>query len=187
MRKALGGITAAVLFAALPVGLLPAPAGAQPYPPGSCQLALSVSVAVPGETIVASTVNCDSGYAAGAEVTLTLNSEPFFLDTVLAALNGQFSTPVTMPPNATLGAHTVQSSGLGANGSTLVLEAGITLVAPGGAGAAAGAGGKGGGQLAFTGGWVLVLVAIALVSLTVGTTLVVGSRRRSQVRRQFSS
>jgi hypothetical protein len=47
-------------------------AAAQVYPPGSCGLALSGDVAVPGESIVAATAECDSAFAAGATVTFTL-------------------------------------------------------------------------------------------------------------------
>jgi hypothetical protein len=182
VRKAMGGFAAAVLVA-VPVGLFVAPAGAQPYPPGSCDLGLSLSTATPGETVVASTVNCGSPYVAGAEVTLSLNSDPVFLKTVTADANGHFSTPVTIPANAPLGGHTVQSSGAGVSGSTLVLDADLMLVGSGGPGAARSGGG---GQLAFTGGWVLALIAAALVCLTAGTALMVGARRRAEVRRQFS-
>jgi hypothetical protein len=158
-----------------------APAGAQVYPPNGCSLALSVSAANPGQTIVAGSANCSPGFAAGATVEITLESDPVHLATVTAGADGQFSTPVTIPEDAKPGSHTVVATGQGANGSTLTISAGLT-VASGTAGAAEGAA----GALAFTGSDSLPLVWIALALLTVGTAFVLAVRRRAQARRHLS-
>ncbi len=172
MRRTLAAITTALVIAALPIGLLAAPAAAQPYPPsgGVCSVGLSSS-AVP----------------AGGQVTLTGTGFPtgavsiFFDDAQVATATAasEFTVTFQIPTDAVPGQHTIRA--VAADG-TCAPTATITVA---GSRAVAGAA-RGGDRLAFTGGWVLVLVAIALVSLTVGTTLVVGSRRRAQVRRQFS-
>ena len=179
MRKAMGGFAAALLVA-VPMGLLAAPAGAQPYPPngdggngggGSCGLALSVSAV-----------------ASGGQVTLTGTGYPtgpvpiFFDDTQIATATAasDFTVTFQVPANAAPGQHTIRA--VAANG-TCAATATITIVGSGGPGAARSGGG---GQLAFTGGWVLALIAAALVCLATGTALMVGSRRRAEVRRQFS-
>jgi hypothetical protein len=175
----MSALTAFGLLAALPA----APVAAQQYPPNQCSLALSVSVAVPGETIISSSANCSSGFTAGATVTITLESVPVQLATVTADANGQFSTPITIPGNAELGPHTVVATGQGANGSTLSISAGLTLVS----GAEGARGAARGGALPFTGSDSLPLVWIALALLTVGTALVLAVRRRAQTRRSLSS
>ena len=65
-------------------GVSSAPAGAQVYPPNRCSLALSVSAAIPGQTIIAGSANCSPGFAAGARVEITLESDPVYLGTVTA-------------------------------------------------------------------------------------------------------
>jgi hypothetical protein len=185
-----------------------APAGAQDdpeYPPGTCALSLSVSVAERGQTVLASTVNCTSPFDGGATVTLELLSNgSIFLTTTEANDAGQFSNvPFVVPQQATLGPHTVQASGdADDEEGTLVLTAPLTVVAPGppgppgvngprgpagpetaGAQGAAG-GGRAGGALAFTGSDSLPLLWLALILLTIGTALVLAARRRAEVRRR---
>jgi len=182
-RSMAASFLAALIGCVALVGVFSAPAGAQVYPPNRCSLALSVSAAVPGQTIVAGSANCSPGFAAGATVEITLEPDPMHLDTVTADANGQFSTPVTIPGGATPGAHTVVATGRAANGSTPAINAGLTIMS-GTAGARAGGAG---GALAFTGSDSLPLVWIALALLTVGTAFVLAVRRRAQARRSLKA
>jgi hypothetical protein len=171
-------VTALGLFAVLPLS----PAGAQVYPPNRCSLSLSVSAAIPGQTIVAGSANCSPGFAAGARVTITLESDPVQLGTVTADADGQFSTPVTIPGDAPSGSHTVVATGQGANGSNDEISSGLMIMP-----ATAGARAPGtGGALAFTGSDSLPLVWIALALLTVGTAFVLAVRRRARAGRNLS-
>jgi hypothetical protein len=160
-----------------------APVGAQVYPPNQCSLALSVSAAVPGQTIIAGSANCSPGFAAGATVTITLESDPVYLGTATADADGQFSIPVTIPGDATPGAHSVVATGQGASGSPPTIRAGLMIMS-----GTAGARSEGAaGALAFTGSDSLPLVWIALALLTVGTAFVLAVRRRAQARRNISA
>jgi hypothetical protein len=177
------------------VAFAAAPAGAGVYPPGTCRLALSVSVAERGQTVLASTVNCTSPYQANVTVNLTLLSDPIFLTSTVSNSGGQFrNVPFVIPQQAELGQHTVRSTGQGADVSNLVLNAPITVVGPGGGGG----GGQGvtgnpttqqgaRGGLAFTGSDAFGLLLLALVLLTIGTTLVLAARRRAEVQRRSAA
>jgi hypothetical protein len=160
-----------------------APAGAQVYPPNQCSLALSVSAAIPGQTIIAGSANCSPGFAAGATVTITIESDPVYLGTATADANGQFSTPVTIPEDTPLGRHTVVATGRRADGSTPATGAGLMIMSGTADARAEGAA----GGLAFTGSDSLPLVWIALALLTVGTAFVLAVRRRAQARRNISA
>lgn len=183
-RRNIAASSFAVLTACVALAsVFAAPAGAQVYPPNQCSLALSVSAAIPGQTIVAGSANCSPGFAAGATVEITLESDPVHLATVRADADGQFSTPVTIPADATPGSHSVVATGQGASGSTPTIRAGLTVMS-GTAGARA-EGAAGG--LPFTGSDSLPLVWIALALLTVGTAFVLAVRRRAQARRNISA
>ena len=143
------------------VAIAAAPAGAQEYPPGTCALALSVSVAERGQTVLASTVNCTSPYESTVTVDLTLFSDPIFLTSTESNGAGQFrNVPFVIPQQAELGRHTVRSTGPGADVRNLALQAPITVVDSGGGGGGGGGGSQGRGarpeaadrgSLAFTG------------------------------------
>ena len=164
-------------------GVFAAPAGAQVYPPNRCSLALSVSAAIPGQTIITGSANCSPGFAAGATVEITLESDPVHLAAVTADADGQFSTPVTIPGDAAPGSHSVVATGQGGSGSTPTIRAGLMVMA-----ATAGARAPGAaGALAFTGSDSLPLVWIALALLTVGTAFVLAVRRRAQARRSLKA
>jgi hypothetical protein len=188
MRR-LMAITGLTALGLTPLVATAAPAGAQgdpEYPPGSCQLALSVSVAERGQTVLASTVNCTSGCNPGATVTLELLSAPIFLTSARSNGDGLFTNvPFVVPQEATLGPHIVRSTCPGAEIDTLVLTAPLTVVARGGGQPPAREGG-GGGALAFTGSDSVLLVWFALILLTIGTALVLAARRRAEARRRVS-
>ncbi len=175
-----------------PLLAVAAPAGAQDpeYPPGTCQLSLNASVAERGQTVLASTVNCTSPYEAGVSVDLFANSDPIYLTTTTSNEDGQFAdVAFVVPEQITLGQHSITSVGAGTDVDTLVLNAPLTVVGPGGG--VSNAGGQtragGGGGLAFTGSNVLPLLFLALVLLTIGTALVLAARRRAEVRRRVAS
>lgn len=164
-------------LSALALGALAVPAAAQTYPPsGGCSLGLSSSTVPAGGTVVVSTSGTPC-YAPGSSETLTFTSDPVNLGTVTANANGQFSTTVTIPSDATAGTHTITSSGPGASGGTLVLSASLTVTRAAAPVAAAP------GQLAFTGSSdTAPLLWIALVALVLGAALVIGARRRVSTR-----
>lgn len=183
MRR-LMAITGLAVLGLTPLIATAAPAGAQDpeYPPGTCQLALSVSVAERGQTVLASTVNCSSRYLGNVTVDLELNSDPIFLASATSGADGLLhDVPFVVPQQAELGQHTVRSVGPGADVGTLVLNAPLTVVGAGGGQQAIRSGG--GGSLAFTGSDNMWLVWLALILLTVGTVLVMAARRRAYVRR----
>ncbi|MCI0636424.1 MAG: hypothetical protein L0206_21280, partial [Actinobacteria bacterium] len=76
--------------------------------------------------------------------------------------------------------HVIQASGEVRDGAEecRVLNVGVTVSRDGGGG---------GGQLAFTGSNSLMLLVLALLALTIGTALVVGSRRRAAARERLHS
>ena len=189
-------VVAVLGFAVLgiaPLLAVAAPAGAQDpeYPPGTCRLSLNASVAERGQTVLASTVNCTSPYEAVVSVDLYANSDPIYLTTTTSNDDGQFSdVAFVVPAQIALGQHSITSVGPGSDVDTLVLDAPLTVVAPGGGGPIVNPGGTtkaDGGGLAFTGANTLPLLFLALVLLTIGTALVLAARRRAEVRRRVAS
>lgn len=191
----LGALAATATVAAGSIG-----AGAQVYPPGGCSLTVSASVVNAGSTVEVSTTGSD-GFAAGATVTLTNQATGEVLATVTADAGGQFSVPIVIPPDSPAGSLVIVASGRGADGSTATCSAEVSVVVVGGAtgspgaavGGSAGRTGSGtgasggGGALAFTGGNVGWLLLLALLLLTLGTALVLGARRRAQLRTRVTS
>jgi hypothetical protein len=155
------------------LALLDAPLAAQTNPHAGCSLGLSRSTVSAGATVTV-TENCGSGYTPGAPITLAFGSDPVILGTVTADEDGKFSKPVTIPSNARGGAHSVESSGSGANGSTLVLDASLRVTRTRGAGDAANRSQDSSDSAAFL--WA------ALLALVVGAALVIGARWRATAR-----
>lgn len=142
---------------------LPAAAGAQQYPPSAANLTVSDSTPGAGGQVTVT----GTGFAPGANVVITFESTPVTLATVTADAGGAFSTVVTIPANATPGAHTIKATGAGAGGGTLVLSAQVTV------------GGASGGTLAKTGAnGILPLLLVAAGLVLVGGVLIVSVRRR---------
>ncbi len=164
-RLAIAGVFTSLLLL-VPSGV----AAAQVYPPDGCQISISRNVVAPGETVIVT----GEDFVPGESIDLFLLSDPVFLKTVTADSTGSFSTEVTIPLNTPPGLHQIRASS-----GTCTLTADINVTASGGPG--------GGGQLAFTGSNSLPWLWIALVLLAIGTALVVGARRRAQVRQREAS
>ncbi len=157
----------------LVIALLDAPLAAQTNPHAGCSLALSRSTVSAGETVTV-TENCGSGYTPGAPVTLTFGSHPVTLGTVTASDDGQFSKLVTIPSDASGGAHKVESSGTCADGSRLVLDASLKVTRARGAGDASNRSKHSSDSAP--------LLWAALLGLVVGAALVIVARWRATAR-----
>ena len=123
----------AMALALVLVGLMAAPAAAQQYPPETNIITVSVTCPTPGEAL---TVSAQT-FAPGAEVTVSLEPTPTVLGTAMANGDGVATLDVTIPADATPGAHTITAVGLSAAGTeagaTLDLNAAITVCGPEGA------------------------------------------------------
>jgi len=122
-------------------------------------------------------------FAAGSTVTITMASDPVTLGTATADANGTFSAPVPIPSNASVGEHTINATGPGAEGGTVSLTASFTVLAH----ATAAAPGTAPAQaaLAFTGSSDTPIYAgVGIVLVVVGAVLLVITVRR---RRAHSS
>lgn len=99
------------------------------YPPRRGNLTVSDSTVTPGQSIKAQ--GC--GFRPASTVAVDFLSDPVRVGTATAAADGFFSVDVTIPANASRGRHTLEASGVDANGAVLVLSAGLTVTGPGGA------------------------------------------------------
>lgn len=70
------------------------------------------------------------GYLPGATVQLTMYSSPVPLGAVVADAQGEFRIVVTVPADQVEGAHTIVSSGIGAEGTPRFLAADTELIVP---------------------------------------------------------
>ena len=162
-KLALAGL---VLGVVLFVPATAASAGEAPYPPDGCQLTASSNVVAPGDVILITGVD----FQPGESIDLFLLSDPVYLTTVVADAAGSFSVEVTIPEGTTPGFHEIR-----ATSGTCRVSQGFTVTGPG-------VSAVGGGRLAFTGSDSLPWAWIALVLVAIGTALVIGARRRAQVR-----
>jgi hypothetical protein len=137
---------------------------------GSSSLQSGVSVLVAGE-----------GFAPGAPVTITLQSDPIVLDTTTADMAGRISDRVTIPVSAPAGDHHVVATGQAVDGGTLTLSAAVTVAA---SPATTLPNGKGSvpvpsGPIPTTGAnWIATKIWIGIVVIVAGTVLIFGVRRR---------
>ncbi len=154
---------ALLVFAALPLG----PASAQYPPTATASIFLSDQTVFPGQRIVVS----GEGWQARSQVTITFRSRPRVLATASVNRDGEFSTDVTIPGDASPGAHTVAASGVEADGSPVTVTATLEVVSAGGA-----------GGLAATGGSPVRQVVLATLLIVLGAAVVILSRRRPVAR-----
>lgn len=156
---------AIILSAATFVLLLGSPAFAA-YPPGGPTAVASDTTVAPGQTITVS----GNKWLADSTVRLFLGGT---FDKTGSVDPGHFSTPLTIPSNAALGALPLAVRGFDRTGAPAEVTIMLTVVDP--------AGTNGNGSLAFTGanvtGW-MILIPVLLI---IGTALLlVGRKRRSR-------
>ena len=160
--------TIALAAAALVLSMGPAAYGQSDVQPRSGELTVSDTTVNRGQAVTVT----GSGYADRARVTLIFESTPVQLGTATTDGAGRFSTQVTIPSDATPGAHTIRATGLGADGSTVTRSARVTVL---GGTASGGPAARSGGGLARTGsdnsisltqaGAVLILAGAGLVAV----------------------
>lgn len=143
-------------------------AWAQEYPVQRGDLNPSASTTDPGDPVSIR----GGGFAPGAEVVITLESEVVTLATVSADATGAIDVSVRIPADAPPGSHTLKATGEAAGGGTLVLSAPITV------------GADVDGPLAFSGaGSTLLLVVTGLGLAVVGIGLLFTGLAYRRVRR----
>jgi hypothetical protein len=162
-----------VAAAAVALGLLAVPAGAQQYPPAVNSLTVSDTTPTPGQTVDITAQTC----VPGSSVTVTLDSDQVVLGTAAADSSGVARMSATIPANTSLGAHTIIAQCTGSDGAPLRLTAAINVVA------ADGSGGSGtGGGLPRTGddtSLPLARIGLALAAAGGVITAVAAKRRKA--------
>jgi hypothetical protein len=161
MRRLSGSVLFSLALGAVVAMGLAGTAAAQ-YPLNGPTIAV---VGVSGNTVNVS----GSGWQAGAQITVTIQSAPVALGTVTANAAGTFSQNFTIPCSIGNGAHTVSASGIAADGTSRTASTQVTL-----SNCTVSA-----GKLAFTGSNSTFPFAAAGVALVlVGSVLTVSMRRR---------
>ena len=156
-------IAATALFA----GVLGVQGANAQYPPAaSCSLS-ETTVAL-GETI---TVSC-GGFLPGSTVTVEILS-PQVLATATVGADGEVSLAATIPSDLEPGTHTLRISGTAADGSPVVIERTIVVLA------AEGVAEEG---LAITGGNIMLAVLLFGGLIAAGTSALILGRRRERDR-----
>lgn len=168
---------ALVLLCAFTLGSGPAAAG--PYPPSQCAT-VSVSTTTPhsGETMTVS----GTGFTAGEQVTVELESTPRDVGSATVQANGTFTAQITIPTDM-YGKHQLIVTGghpsCPVSAITLDIQSSAALgeqIGPNGGG------GGGGGALSSTGVQIALLLAIAAVALAAGVALTrAGRQKRSRI------
>ena len=77
-----------------------------------------ITTVEPGQDLVV----IGTGFAAFSTVTITLFSDPTVLGSVVTDADGDFSAPVTIPANPSVGGHTVIASGVDPDGDTRAMK-----------------------------------------------------------------
>jgi hypothetical protein len=162
-----------VAAAAVALGLLAVPAGAQQYPPAVNSLTVSDTTPTPGQTIDITAQT----FVGGSSVTVTLNPETVLLGTATSDPTGVARLAGTIPASTPLGAHTIVAQGTASDDTPLTLTVSINVVA------ADGSGGSGtGGGLPRTGddtSLPLARIGLALAAAGGVITAVAAKRRKA--------
>ena len=139
------------------------------YPPdGGAAITVSDTTPAPGQTITI----VARGFQPGTDVTFTLYSQPVNLGTATADAAGNATLQATIPANIAPGTHTIEATGIGADGLPRTVTLQITVVAPGG--------GAGAGDLPRTGSDSAIpmsQIAVGAIALGGLMVLVAGKRR----------
>ncbi|MBW3614449.1 MAG: LPXTG cell wall anchor domain-containing protein [Actinobacteria bacterium] len=140
-------------------------ASAQQYPTQQGTLQTNQTAARPGEPITVS----GGGFAPNS--TVTINFDTQVLGTTTTRPAGDFTTTVTIPANATPGAHTLAAVGTGANGAPRRLTSTVQVLGT--------TAQRDGGLLPRTGDALTPpLAASAALLIGAGSVAVVATRRR---------
>lgn len=157
-------------------------ASAQEYPLRTGDLETSSGTTIAAGEIFTLT---GSGFAPGAEVVVTIESDPVVLGDVVADGAGVISTSVQIPTSLEAGTHTLKATGTAAGGGVLVLALTVEVAGSddGGAGDPDGTVGDvdetaAGDELAATGIGLVVPAVIGLSLLTGGGAAIAVARRR---------
>lgn len=127
-----------------------------------------------------------SGFAGGAEVVITIESDPITLGATTADATGAISTSVVIPTTLTNGSHTLKATGMAAGGGLLVLAQAVEVIGGVDPGDDADATDRrvgdveetaAGGSLAATGLGVVGLAVVGLALLAAGCGAVALARR----------
>lgn len=191
-------LVGAVMFTL--VALLPVASMAQEYPSRVGDLDTSSgSTVAPGEDVTIS----GSGFASGANVTITIESDPVVLGSTTADATGTIAAVIEIPASIPAGSHTLKATGRSADGGVLVLAQAVEVTGQAGGGGGGGdsdgsdgaaAGGQGADRgevgssspasstLAFTGLSTTGLAAVAVALLLAGGAAVGVSRHRRHTR-----
>lgn len=177
MRETKRVLLATLVF--LVVGLLAgSPAAFAQYPPTTGRAGVNDSQVPPGGDLTVS----GSGWLGGSFVDLQFQSAPVDLGIASVNAQGTFQKTVTIPSDATPGAHSVRVSGTASNGQSDTVFIPIQIL---GAGAGGGAGVGGGGDagavtIPFTGivlrRWMLLIGGLTLL----GSVALFAGRRRAR-------
>ena len=152
-----------------------APARAAVYPlPTRGQGTVSASTVHAGDCIIFS----GSGFAASTPLTLTDNGK--IVGHTTTDSSGSFRAKICFPTTSTLGSHTLNARGRGANGAGRVVFANVTVL---GIVVTRPVPGNSGGGLPFTGADILALGGLALLMVLLGVLLVWRNNRSREQRR----
>jgi hypothetical protein len=149
--------------------LMGSPALAQ-YPPAAPTAEASDTKVVPGQPITVS----GTDWQAGSDVTISFLSTPLFLGTGTVGPEGTFSAKVTIPSDASAGAHTLRVSGDDRDGVPATVGIAIQVVA------AAAEEEVDTGGLAFTGTNISIGLLIVAGLLIAGGLALWAARRRNR-------
>ncbi|MFN2590311.1 MAG: LPXTG cell wall anchor domain-containing protein [Actinomycetota bacterium] len=141
------------------------PAAAQDYPVPNPICVLSDTTVAPGDTITVSGFN----WLPNSNVLIQFFSDPVVLGTAQTDDDGEFSTAVQIPSDATAGQHTIRVTGRDQNGELATADCPLQVVA---------APAPGPGGVAFTGTNVSLGLLILGALVIAGLGLVVASRRK---------
>jgi LPXTG-motif cell wall-anchored protein len=124
-----------IIWGALAVLAMAAPAAAQQYPPAVNSLTINDTTPCPGQVVTIE----GRTFAPGGTATVVL-SDPVTLGSATADANGVIALEATIPADTPLGAHTLTATGPAPNGQMLALSLAIQVPAAGDCGASTAAG-----------------------------------------------
>jgi LPXTG-motif cell wall-anchored protein len=125
-----------IVWGALAVLAMAAPAAAQQYPPAVNGLTINDTTPCPGQVVTIE----GRTFAPGGTATVVLTSDPVTLGSATADANGVIALGATIPADTPLGAHTLTATGPAPNGQMLALSLAIQVPAAGDCGARTAAG-----------------------------------------------